>query len=631
MRQLGICVLVTTLVACGGAQPEPAVREVPAYSIEQFLGTVDYRGGSFSPDGSKILVSSDSSGIYNVQAVPVDGGEPVALTASTTDSLFAISYFPEDERFLYQSDRGGNENTHVFVRELDGTTRDLTPGERVKAVWHGWAADGRSFFLGVNDRDPRFFDIYEYSAADYSRSRIYRDDTGYQLATISRDKRYLAFDKPRTTSDSDIWLHDRESGETKLVSKHEGPAVYSAVDFDPDGSHLYFLTNDGDEFLFLARRELAGGTVEEVVRPRWDVVSARFSRGGNHLVVTINADARTEVRVYDAAGREPVALPEMPVGDITGVRFSDDERKMLFYLGGARNPGDLYVLDLGGGAPRQLTRSLDPEIAAEDLVEGRVVRFASYDDLEIPGILYRPHQASSEHRVPALVWVHGGPGGQSRLGYHALLQYLVNHGYAVFAINNRGSSGYGKTFHRMDDRRHGDVDLKDCLASRRMLVNSGWVDPGKIGIIGGSYGGYMVLAALAFEPNEFAVGVDIFGVANWVRTLESVPPYWESFREALYREIGDPAEDAERLRRISPLFHADRIRRPLMVLQGANDPRVLKVESDEMVAAARANGATVEYLVFDDEGHGFRKKDNRLRGYRAILEFLDRHLGPAPV
>jgi len=299
---------------------------------------------------------------------------------------------------------------------------------------------------------------------------------------------------------------------------------------------------------------------------------------------------------------------------------------MAMYVSTGRTPRDLMVRPLAGGEVTQVTRSLNIGIDPEDLVEPEVVRFASYDGVEIPGLLYRPWNASPDEKVPALVWVHGGPGGQSRVGYSALLQYLVNHGYAVYAINNRGSSGYGRTFYRMDDRRHGEADLGDVVASKRMLIDTGYVDPERIGIIGGSYGGYMVLAALAFEPEEFAVGVDIFGVSNWLRTLTSIPPYWESFKKALYEEMGDPAEDEERLRRITPLFHADNIVRPLMVLQGANDPRVLQVESDEIVEAVRANGVPVEYLVFEDEGHGFAKKDNQLEGYRAIREFLDEYL-----
>jgi dipeptidyl aminopeptidase/acylaminoacyl peptidase len=233
--------------------------------------------------------------------------------------------------------------------------------------------------------------------------------------------------------------------------------------------------------------------------------------------------------------------------------------------------------------------------------------------------------------APALVMVHGGPGGQAMVGYSPLKQALVNHGYVLLDINNRGSSGYGKTFYKMDDRQHGEADLGDVVASKEMLAATGYVDTTRIGIIGGSYGGYMVLAALTLAPDEFAVGVDLFGISNWLRTLTSIPPWWEAFRQALYQEMGDPATDSVRLHRISPLFNAGNIRAPLMVLQGANDPRVLQVESDEIVAAARANGVPVEYIVFPDEGHGFVKKDNEIRGYTAILAFLDTHLrGSAP-
>lgn len=307
--------------------------------------------------------------------------------------------------------------------------------------------------------------------------------------------------------------------------------------------------------------------------------------------------------------------------------FSADDARMAFYVNDSRVPNDLYVADFDGSAPRPLTRALNRAIDPAHLVDGRVVRFDSYDGLSIPGVLYRPHGASESNRAPLLVMVHGGPGGQAIIGYNALKQYLVNHGYAIFDINNRGSSGYGKSFYAADDRCHGECDLGDVVASKAFLTGLGWVDPQRVGIIGGSYGGYMVLAALAFAPTTFDAGVNIFGVANWVRTLESIPPWWEAQRQALYAELGDPATDAERLRRISPLFHAGNIERPLIVLQGANDPRVLQVESDEIVAAVRAHGVPVEYVVFPDEGHGFVRRENEEQGYRAIREFLDRHLG----
>jgi dipeptidyl aminopeptidase/acylaminoacyl peptidase len=255
-----------------------------------------------------------------------------------------------------------------------------------------------------------------------------------------------------------------------------------------------------------------------------------------------------------------------------------------------------------------------------------VVRFKSFDGLVIPSIYYQPHEASPAHKVPAVVLVHGGPGGQTRRGYDALSQYLANQGYAVLGINNRGSAGYGKSFFAADDRKHGREPLWDCIEAKTFLASLGHVDPERIAILGGSYGGYMTLAALAFRPEAFKAGVDLFGVSNWLRTLENIPPYWESARQALYAEIGDPVNDKDMLVASSPLFHADQIRRPLMVIQGKNDPRVIQSESDDIVAAVKKNGVPVEYLVFDDEGHGFSKKKNQIEANRRIVEFLDRHL-----
>ena len=398
--------------------------------------------------------------------------------------------------------------------------------------------------------------------------------------------------------------------------------------FTPDSRGLLFTTDEGHEFAWLARYDLASGQKEVVLRPEWDVVAAAYSRGGRYLVVSINNDARTEVRLFDAATLRPLPLPPMAGANLTGVTFARDESRMAFYVNDSRSPHDLFVWPVGG-EPRRLTRALNPAIDREHLVDAQVVRFASYDGVQVPGILYRPHGASAQSRAPALVLVHGGPGGQARVGYEPLIQFLVNHGYVVYDINNRGSSGYGKTFYAMDDRRHGEADLGDVVASKQMLIRTGFVDPERIGIMGGSYGGFMVLAAMAFQPREFAVGVNFFGVANWLRTLQSIPAWWEAQRVEIFTELGDPATDEERLRRISPLFHASAIRRPLIVLQGANDPRVLQVESDEIVAAVRANGVPVEYIVFPDEGHGFANRANEIRGYQAVLEFLDTHLrGP---
>jgi dipeptidyl aminopeptidase/acylaminoacyl peptidase len=639
--------LVTTVALLSAAAAPARSQQAPAdsgprvftparYEVSDFYRNVRFRGASWSPDRRTLLVSSNRSGIWNAHAVPTAGGEPVPLTRSTTNSVFAVSYFPADARILYSSDEGGDELTHLYVRTPDGATRDLTPGAKLKAQFRGWAGDDRSFFVSTNERDPRYFDLYEVATDDLKRTLLYRNTDGYDLGPVSRDRRYVALSKSRTTSDADVYLHDRRSGTTRNLTAHTGPVNNAPADFSPDGRTLLFVSDSGREFAALAGYDLATGAKRLVYEQPWDVAGANYSQGGRYLVVYVNEDSRAAARVLDARTLAPVAVPGMPAGIVRGLSIARDDASVAFYASDGSVPDELYAGRLGGAAagsaaaaapgaaPRRLTNALDPRIRREDLVVPTVVRFASYDGVQVPGVLYRPHQASAAARVPAVVLVHGGPGGQAQVGYSALTQALVNRGYAVFDINNRGSSGYGKTFYAMDDRRHGEADLGDVVESKKMLARTGYVDTTRVAIVGGSYGGYMTLAALTLRPDAFAAGVDLFGISNWVRTLENVPPWWASFREALYAEMGDPKTDGARLRRISPLFSAAKIRVPLMVLQGANDPRVLKVESDEIVAAARRNGVPVEYLLFPDEGHGFVKKENEVRGYSAVVAFLDR-------
>ena len=627
IRSLLLVFAFAALAGCAATPPEVA-KSAPAnankYDIQTLLASLRLAGSEISPDGKKVLFSSNASGVINLYEVSSGGGEPQALTQSSTDSIYAVSWFPDSSRLLYTADQGGNELNHIYVREADGSVRDLTPGTRLKATFAGFAHDKKSFFVASNERDPKFFDLYEYQSDTYQRSLFFKNEMGLFPGAISRDKRYVAMGKPNTTSDSDIYLVDRENGKFRNLTAHEGVESNDAAAFMPDGS-LLLLSNRQSEFTRLIRLDLTSGARTELFETAWDVVAAEYSPDDRFLLVSVNANARTELHLLDANTLERTALPSVPAGDVTGVSLSSDGTRLAFYVASSRSPSALYSAELGGSALK-LVSALNKAVAEDDLVEGSVVRFASYDGMEIPGVLYMPHGASASARVPAMVWVHGGPGGQSRLSYSPLIQYLVNHGYAIYAINNRGSSGYGKTFYAADDRRHGEADLDDVVASKQMLIDTGKIDPARIGIMGGSYGGYMTLAALAFRPEVFDVGVNIFGVANWLRTLESIPAWWEAQRAALYAEIGDPVADKERLMRISPLFHADKIVRPLMVLQGANDPRVLKVESDEIVAAAQKNGTPVEYLVFPDEGHGFAKRENEAKGYAAILKFLDQHL-----
>ena len=613
--------------AQNAAPPKPAAKAVKRYTIEQFMATTSLTGASFSKDERQILFNSNESGIFNAYTVAVGGGAPRALTASSTDSTYALDYFYNDDRVLLTRDAGGDEQNHLYVRELDGRERDLTPGARLKASFAGWKPDGSGFYVVTNERDPKFFDLYLYNAADYGRTLVYQNDSGMNVSTISRDGNWLAFNKPNTTSDSDIYLYDVRTRQMKHITPHTDPASYSAASFDPDSKRLLYTSNADGEFARIVAYDLASGATSEVEKADWDLLGTGYSRNGRHRISLVNRDGSIDVRVHDSGGK-PVALPKLPGGEMRQVTFSASGKLMAFYLNGDRSPNNLYVHDFGSGKTTQLTRSLNPAIDPDHLVEAEVVRFRSFDGTVIPSIYYKPKGAAPNAKVPALVYVHGGPGGQTMRGYNAQIQYLVNHGYAVLGINNRGSSGYGKTFFRADDRKHGMEPLWDCVEAKTWLASQGYIDGERIGIMGGSYGGYMTLAALAFRPEAFKVGIDIFGVSNWVRTLESIPPYWEAQRKALYDEIGDPVKDKALLVATSPLFHAHQIRKPLMVIQGANDPRVIKPESDEIVAAVRRKGVEVEYIVFDDEGHGFSKKKNQAQASAKILAFLDQHLKP---
>ncbi|MCM8558444.1 S9 family peptidase [Sphingomicrobium sediminis] len=629
------------LTACGQTgssnQPEAPVTldyEVPRYSAEQFYDSVSYSlagsglGSAFSPDGDAVLINSDASGVFNASLLPLNGGDPVPLTESTDDATFAISFIPGSGRILYTADDSGDELNHVWVREEDGSVRDLTPGDGHKANFAGFSADGETFYIATNERDPQNFDVYAYDASDYSREMIFEND-GYFPAGISGDGRWMALQKNNSSADSDLFLVDLAADDKtpQLITEHEGNIRYGSFGFTRDDSKLIYATDEHGEWREAWTYDLESGERAEYEKADWDIGYISHSKSGRYQVVGVNEDALSRVTIEDTESGETVELSGLPDGNINGIRFDADEGRIAFTLSSDTSPSDIYVADLDSGEARRLTTALNPAIDEDHLVTASVARFESYDGLEIPGILYRPHGSSADNPAPAVVLVHGGPGGQSTRGYRAQVQHLVNHGYAVYAINNRGSSGYGKTFFHLDDKKHGDVDLKDVVASKDFLQSMDWIANDRIAVMGGSYGGYMTAAALAFHPEVFDAGINIFGVTNWVRTLKSIPAWWGANRVALYDEMGDPATDEERHRAISPLFHADQITKPMLVVQGATDPRVLQVESDELVAAIEANGVPVEYVLFEDEGHGFRKRENRIAASNAYVAFLDEHIG----
>ncbi len=616
-----------------GTEQSAVEREGDTYTAQQFFDSTSFSLGSsgghvFTADGGHVLINSDSSGVFNAYLLPLSGGDPTMLTGSTTNAIFASSLFPNDNRVIYGSDGGGDELNHVYLRELDGTVRDLTPGEGHTASFEGWNGDDTSFYISTNERNPQAFDVYVYDADDYSRELLFENPGNFFPGGVSDDGRWMVLSRNNSSADSDLFLVDlKGDSEPKLITEHEGNISYGSYGFTPDSSKLIFATDESGEFSQAWTYDLTSGETAPYLTADWDVSSVSYSRSGRYRVSAVNADALTELTLLDQQTGNEVELNGVPEGNLGSIRFNEDESRIAFTVSSDTSPSDIYVADLASGEAMRLTSALNPAIDETDLVTASISRFASYDGVEIPGVLYRPLGANADNPAPAIVWVHGGPGGQSRRGYNPAIQHLVNNGYAVYAINNRGSSGYGKTFFHMDDKRHGEADLGDVVASKDFLQGMDWIADDRIAIMGGSYGGYMVAAALAFEPDVFDAGVNIFGVTNWVRTLKSIPPWWGANRTALFDELGDPETDEERLRKISPLFHASNIVKPMLVVQGANDPRVLQVESDELVAAVEANGVEVDYVLFEDEGHGFRKKENRIEASEAYLNFLDQHIG----
>ncbi len=622
MKKIILITLVSFLLGCERTQ----------YGADTFFSTTSYaiaRGGeySFSRNNNKLLVSHNATGIFNSYSFDINTGEMNTITNSESDAIFALSYFPEDERVLVSSDKGGNERNHIFVVEKGDQLTDLTPGKETRASFLGFSSNTKSFYIASNERDSRSMDVYRYSAESYERELIFKNSQSFEVLEISNNDKYLVLSKSINNKTSHLYMFQFNLDKNVVINITPYPeGEHLFADFSPDSTSVLYTTDREGEFTTLKSVNISSLEEEQVYETDWDISGASFSPQGSNLLVSTNEDATSVLRIFETESMQEIILRGVPDKGIRALTISEDEKVYAYISSSDTSPGDIFLSLNDEQKSRKIASGLSQDINEKDLVTSQVIRYKSFDGLEIPSILYKPAQASKRNKVPALVYVHGGPGGQTRKGYNSNIQFLVNNGYAVIGVNNRGSSGYGKTFYHMDDKRHGEEDLLDVVWAKKYLQGLDWIDSDSIGVMGGSYGGFMTLAAMTFHPDEFEVGIDIFGVSNWIRTLKSIPPWWESFKVALYDEMGDPETDEERHRAISPLFHAKQISKPLLVIQGSNDPRVLQVESDEMVEQVKENGVYVDYLIFSDEGHGFRKKVNRIAAAESMVSFLDKCL-----
>ena len=620
--------VLSVFILLSSCNNEPEARkEVKQYSAEQLFNNKNIGGSAFSTDETKILVTANITGINNLYELSIGDTTMAPLTKSAKESYYAIDYLPGSNKYLYSADQGGNENSHIYLQAPgDTAAKDLTPWMGSANSMFGWSVDKKSIYISSNKRDPKYFDIWKADTATWSFTMFYQNDSGYEANDISKSERYITLTRAITTDKNELYLFDRSSKTLKKLS-NDNEATWFFSGFEKNDSIMYYVTNDGNEFSYLVKYNINSGAADKMYGTNWDVGGMSLSENEKYHTIFINEDGKNKILLFDHASNKPVDFPEIKDADVKGVIISPSEKNMLLTVGSSRSPNNLYSYNFETKTLKQLTQTLNKEVDVNDLVSAEVIRFKSFDGKEIPAIYYKPLTASKDNKVPALLWIHGGPGGQSRIGFSNSIQHLVNHGYAVLAVNNRGSSGYGKTFYKMDNQDHSNGDLKDCVWGKKWLQQQDYIDTAKIGIEGGSYGGCMVLGALAFHPDEFKVGVNLFGVANWIRTLRSIPPYWESFKKALYVEMGDPnTADSVRLKNISPLFNYEKIKKPLLVFQGMNDVRVLPIESEEIVAGVKKNNVPVEYITYPDEGHGFAKKENQITTSNKTLEFLDKYL-----
>nr|WP_315207061.1 alpha/beta fold hydrolase [uncultured Flavobacterium sp.] len=619
--------LIMVFSSCKDEKKKEEARLPEQYDLEDFYNTKSISASGFNNDETKILINNNTTGIYNAYELSIADTTAIALTKSTKESIYTVDYLPGSSKFIYSADEGGNENSHLFLMDRKSNNpKDITPWANSANSFNGWSQDKKSMYINSNKRDVKYFDILKLDTLTWKPTILYQNESGLTPSVISKTERYIALTKEITTDKNEMYLYDSKTKTTKRLS-NDKEANWSPMAFEKNDSIFYYTSNEDKEFSSLLKYNINTGKSEEIFKDKWDIMYMSLSEKEKYHIIFVNSDGKNKVLLFEHATGKPLKLPDFDDGDVINVIISNSENKLLLTVGSSTSSPNLYLYDIPTKKLKQLTSTLSKKINQDDLAKAEVIRFKSFDGKEIPAIYYKPLQASKNNKVPALIWVHGGPGGQSRIGYSNTIQYLVNKGYAVLAVNNRGSSGYGKTFYKMDNKDHSNGDLKDCIWGKKWLTEQDYIDPNAIGIYGGSYGGCMVLGALAFHPEEFKVGVDLFGVANWPRTLKSIPPYWESFRKALYDEMGDPyTADSIRLKKISPLYNYNKINKPLLVFQGANDVRVLPIESDEIVEGVKKNGVPVQYVVYPDEGHGFQKKENQIATTKTTLLFLDKYL-----
>lgn len=632
-----VLLAASTLLPLGLADAQPATAVPPAYPIADFFANPERAYFRLSEDGRTLgymepVAVDGKPRRLNVFVQPLAGSKPVGtarrLTAETARDI-SIYHWKGSDRILYTKDFGGDENDHIVsVDVATGKLTDLTPGDKVKAIIvDPLPDDPNHVIVAHNRRDAKVFDVFRIDLRSGAETEIARNP-GDIVGWVTDNAGRLRVAVRSDGLDREILYRATEKDAFKPIVRHDYKTEVEPAFFDAANRRLYAISNRGRDKKALVLIDPAKPDAEQVVfvHPEVDVFAADWSHHGKRLREAVYITAKTERKVFDPrlAAVYAALAKKLPGDEFQMQSRTKAEDKFVVASYNDRTPGSRWIYDAKAGSLTKLG-DINPKIPASAMAPMTPIRYTSRDGLPIHGYLTLPVGREPKN-LPCVVNPHGGPWYRDAWGYNPEVQFLANRGFCVLQVNFRGSTGYGRAFWEASFGQWGLTMQDDVTDGVRWLIAQGYADPKRIAIYGGSYGGYATLAGITKEPDLYAAAVSYVGVSNLFTFLQTIPPYWQTELERLYAMVGHPERDKARMTATSPALNADKIRTPLMVAQGANDPRVKKAESDQIVDALRKRGVEVEYMVKDNEGHGFRNEENQYAFYGAMEAFLKKHL-----
>jgi dipeptidyl aminopeptidase/acylaminoacyl peptidase len=613
---------------------KPDGRVEKNLTIEKLYMTRQVGGATWSPDGQTVAFVSNLSGRNNIWTVAADGGWPMQLTVSDQRQT-SPTWSPDGKWIAYMSDYDGDEQWDIFlVSPKTGHVLNLTNTREISEESPTWSPDGRYLAYMVKPKTSSVFeiDVYDTVLRDVKHVTTGTAKDRMNVAPIwSADGKFIFYTQEQSKgTDSNIFVADVESGVSTLLTPHEGEKLHSANDASPDGKYLLITSNAANGYDNAGLLELATKKIHWLTQDKWEIAGDSFAPDGKSLTYTANVDGNNEIYLYDVGSGKARALP-LPKGLNwpSGRRspFTPDGARLLYMHTGAGAPGDLWVFALGDEKSRQLTHALIGGVRSEDMVEPALVHYPSKDGKwTISALVYVPYNLPRNGEHPAIVYVHGGPSAQTVNTFNRFVQYMVNQGYLVIAPNYRGSTGYGKEFQQANLFDMGGGDLQDVLAAADWIKQTGYVDPKKVILMGGSYGGYLTMMGVTKAPEVWAAGVPIVPFVNWFTEIQNEDPI---LQQSDLATMGDLVTNKARYEDRSPINFVDQIKAPLYLLAGGNDPRCPKSEAQQVVDAVKKRGGVAEYKVYENEGHGFARVENQIDAYKRVADFLIAHVPSA--